>query len=66
MHYSRPVPKMPLLEIIKTDKTADWVTATCFDVGVRQGKTVIVVNVMDQVFTLHWIFLRHFLVTNLP
>lgn len=44
MHYFSPVPKMPLLEIIKTPKTADWVTATCYELGVRQGKTVIVVN----------------------
>lgn len=28
---------MPLLEIIKTDKTADWVIATCFDVGVQKN-----------------------------
>ncbi|MBK9635051.1 MAG: hypothetical protein IPO64_11215 [Bacteroidetes bacterium] len=35
---------MPLLEIVKTDKTADWVIATCYEVGVRQGKTVIVVD----------------------
>lgn len=44
MHYFSPVPKMPLLEIVVTDKTADWVIATCYDLGVRQGKTCIVVK----------------------
>jgi 3-hydroxyacyl-CoA dehydrogenase / enoyl-CoA hydratase / 3-hydroxybutyryl-CoA epimerase len=44
MHYFSPVQKMPLLEIIKTDQTADWVTATAYEIGIKQGKTVIVVN----------------------
>ncbi len=44
MHYFSPVNKMPLLEVITHKGTADWVTATCVEVGKKQGKTVIVVN----------------------
>ncbi|MGE0712405.1 MAG: fatty acid oxidation complex subunit alpha FadJ [Planctomycetota bacterium] len=44
MHYFSPVEKMPLLEVIVTPHTAPWVTATCVELGKRQGKTVIVVN----------------------
>ncbi len=44
MHYFSPVEKMPLLEIINTKATAPWVTATCVELGKKQGKTVIVVN----------------------
>ncbi len=44
MHYFSPVAQMPLLEIVKTGRTADWALATAYATGLRQGKTVIVVG----------------------
>ena len=44
MHYFSPVTKMPLLEIIKTNKTSVQAIATCYEIGKKQGKTCIVVN----------------------
>ncbi|MEO7033819.1 MAG: fatty acid oxidation complex subunit alpha FadJ [Polyangiaceae bacterium] len=44
MHYFSPVHQMRLLEVVVTERTAPWVTATCVEFGKRQGKTVIVVR----------------------
>lgn len=44
MHYFTPVHKMPLLEVIRTDRAAPSALATAVALGKRQGKTVIVVR----------------------
>lgn len=44
MHFFSPVEKMPLLEIVVTDKTADWATARAIELGNTMGKTIIVVK----------------------
>jgi 3-hydroxyacyl-CoA dehydrogenase/enoyl-CoA hydratase/3-hydroxybutyryl-CoA epimerase len=44
MHFFSPVDRMPLLEVIVTDRTAPWVTVSAVAFGRRLGKTVIVVR----------------------
>ena len=44
MHFFSPVEKMPLLEIVTTDKTAPWATSKAFELGQKMGKQVIVVK----------------------
>lgn len=44
MHYFSPVPKMPLLEVIRTKSSSERAVATAYDIGLKQGKTVILVN----------------------
>jgi len=44
MHFFSPVEKMPLVEIIVTPDTADWVAGRVFELGAAMGKKVIVVK----------------------
>jgi 3-hydroxyacyl-CoA dehydrogenase/enoyl-CoA hydratase/3-hydroxybutyryl-CoA epimerase len=44
MHFFSPVHKMPLLEVIVTEQTDAWATATAVTFGRRLGKHVIVVR----------------------
>jgi len=51
MHYFSPVPKMPLLEIVRAARTADYAVDTARTFGQAQGKTVIVVQDSPGFFT---------------
>ncbi len=44
MHFFNPVPLMPLVEVIKGEKTEDKVVATVVDLAKKAGKTPIVVK----------------------
>ncbi|KAB8031739.1 3-hydroxyacyl-CoA dehydrogenase NAD-binding domain-containing protein [Fluviispira multicolorata] len=44
MHFFSPVPKMPLVEIITTDKTSHEAASAVFDLATKMGKQIIVVN----------------------
>lgn len=51
MHFFSPVHKMPLLEIIRHEKTSEVALATTVEVGRKMGKTIIVVNDGPGFFT---------------
>jgi 3-hydroxybutyryl-CoA dehydrogenase len=44
MHFFNPVPKMKLVEIIRTLHTSDETVAACVDVATRMGKETVIVN----------------------
>jgi 3-hydroxybutyryl-CoA dehydrogenase len=44
MHFFNPVPKMKLIELVRTPHTSDETVATCQEVARRMGKEVVLVN----------------------
>lgn len=51
MHYAHPVHRMPLLEVVRGERTGDAAIAAAVALGKRQGKTVIVVKDGTGFFT---------------
>ncbi|HEY6266006.1 MAG TPA: 3-hydroxyacyl-CoA dehydrogenase NAD-binding domain-containing protein [Candidatus Acidoferrum sp.] len=44
MHFFNPIPKMKLIELVRTPHTSDETVATCREVAGRMGKEVVLVN----------------------
>jgi 3-hydroxybutyryl-CoA dehydrogenase len=44
MHFFNPVPKMKLIELVRTPQTSDETVAACREVAGRMGKEVVIVN----------------------
>src|SRR4029077_3793935 len=44
MHFFNPVPKMKLIELVRTPHTSDETVAVCREVARRMGKDVVLVN----------------------
>ncbi|MCB0355775.1 MAG: enoyl-CoA hydratase/isomerase family protein [Bdellovibrionales bacterium] len=44
MHFFNPVDKMPLVEVIRGEKSSDVATATIFELAKKMGKTPVVVK----------------------
>ena len=44
MHFFSPAQRMPLLEVVRPKRAADWAVGEAVDLGNRMGKTVIVVG----------------------
>ena len=44
MHFFNPVPKMKLIELVRTPHTSDATVAACREVAGRMGKEVVIVN----------------------
>ncbi|MCA2958998.1 MAG: enoyl-CoA hydratase/isomerase family protein [Silvanigrellales bacterium] len=44
MHFFSPVPKMPLVEIITTEKTTDIAASAVFELASKMGKNIVVVK----------------------